>query len=83
MARNPTYPEGMYLPTATDEDKAVPVQVSFMVWVKRQSWEAEYSIDPTEPGYDFEDAVQDWVLDEVSNYGVVGGNWSNVTEVTE
>lgn len=65
------------------DEQPVPVEVKMVVWVKRQSWQEEYSIDPTEPGYDFEDAVQDWVRAEMQEYGVEGDNWPNVTEVTE
>jgi len=47
--------------------------------------EEEYGIDPIAEGndYDFEDAVQSWVAAEMTEYGVDGGNWPNVTEVTE
>jgi hypothetical protein len=65
------------------DDKPVPVEVKMVVWVNRRGWQDEYSIDPNEPGYDFEEAVRDWVIDEVGNYGVHGGNWTNVTEVTD
>jgi hypothetical protein len=74
--------ESFVLAASNDEDKAVPVEVKMVVWVKRQGWQEEYSIDPTEEDYDFEEAVQEWVKDEVQEYGVEGGNWDNVTEVT-
>lgn len=78
--------ESFVLAAGNDEDKAVPVEVKLVVWVKRQGWEHEYGHDDYGPrateNYDFEEAVQEWVKDEVQEYGVEGGNWDNVTEVT-
>ena len=60
-------------------EKPVPVEVKMVVWVDRSAWLEEYAC----PEEDFEDAVQDWVIEEMQEYGVNGGNWPNVKEVTQ
>jgi len=64
------------------DEKPVGVQVTMMVWVKRQEWEAEYGIDTTDPTYDFEDMFRDWFIAE-NQEQVELDEWPNVTEVTE
>lgn len=88
MAKHPDYSDIPKMrASGNDEDKAVPVEVKILVWVKRSSWLHEHGLEPHNPDldgpYDFEEAVQDWVRAEVQEAFVEQGEWPNVTEVTE
>jgi hypothetical protein len=68
---------------APGNEKPVPVEVKMVVWVKRQGWEAEYGgVNDLTANYNFEEAVQDWFVDEVETIRDQG-EWPNVTEVTQ
>lgn len=88
MAKHPVYTEkDAALVRAMGDpigaESPIPVEVKMVVWVKRQGWEAEHGVNTVAEGYDFEDAIQGWVVSEMQEIGVEQGNWDNVSEVTE
>lgn len=72
-------------------DQYEPVEVKVVLWIDKVAWRNEYGLPASEDepmpemetGADTDDAIQDWFREEVQEYGVNGGNWSAVREVTE
>lgn len=63
------------------EEGPVGVQVTMMVWVRQADWEAEYSVETTEPGYDFEETFKEWFIAE-NQEQVEQDAWPSLNEVT-
>lgn len=65
------------------DEGPVPVEIKLIAWVRRHDWEAEYSVETTEPEYDFEEQFKDQFIADCQTFFVEQGEMQNVTEITD
>ena len=56
------------------------VEVTVHLKIDRQAWEAEYSVDTTDPDYDFDIQVKDWFAAEVEQVRE-NGEWPSIERI--